>query len=793
MYKIVDKKKISEGVFAIEIVAPKIAAKRQAGQFVVLIVDEKGERVPLTIAGSDHDKGTVDIVFQAVGPTTKRLAALETGDFIKDVVGPLGHPTHIENFGTSVCIGGGMGIALIMPITQALYEAGNNVVSIISARNKDLLIMEDRLREISTELLIATDDGSKGFHGFPTQILQEMVDNKKKIDRVFAVGPVPLMAAVSKQTKPYNIKTIVSLNPIMVDATGMCGACRVSIDGIEKFACVDGPEFDGHKVDFDSLMKRLRIYVDDDKVERECANKECQVETASESEQLDEKKEITAEKVEEKLASQATGEKTEEKKVKVPRQQMAQRSAKARIKNFKEVTFGFDIETAQLEASRCLQCKKPLCHDGCPVGIDIPAFIKLIGEGDYIGAARKIKETNSLPAVCGRVCPQEDQCEKVCVVGKKSLPVSIGSLERFVADYEREHGDEYLPKIPEKTGHKIAVVGSGPAGLTVAGELAKKGHGVTIFETLHKAGGVLVYGIPEFRLPKAIVASEVNYLKKLGVKFELNSVIGKTETIDELLENGFDAVFIGTGAGLPFFMGMPGENLNGVYSANEYLTRANLMKAYDPEYDTPILRRKKVAVVGGGNVAMDAARTALRLGGEDVYVVYRRSRNEMPARIEEVRHGEEEGLKFKLLMNPIRVIGDEDGWVTGLECINMELGQPDESGRRRPMPIEGSESVLDVECVIIAVGNAPNPLVPTTTPGLVTNRRGNIVANEETGMTSKKGVFAGGDIVTGAATVILAMGAGKKAAVAIDNYVMGRIRKRSCKNNSQDLCDFERN
>ncbi len=771
MYKIIDKKKISEGIFSIKIIAPKVASKRKAGQFVVLIVDEKGERVPLTIADSDIDKGTIDIVFQAVGNTTKRLAAFETGDYIKDVVGPLGHPTHIENFGTSICIGGGLGIALIMPIAQALKEAGNNVISIISARNKDLLIMEDGMREISNELKIATDDGSKGFHGFPTQVLQEMIDNKKKIDIVFAVGPVPLMAAICKLTQPYNLKTIVSLNPIMVDATGMCGGCRVTVDGRAKFACVDGPEFDGHMVDFGSLMKRLKIYNDDGKLNRESRE---DVTTKLESEQLDETKDTSAKKDEKRFVSQEANEKKEEKKIKIPRQKMREQSAKSRIRNFKEVPFGFNIEQAQLEASRCIQCKKPLCYEGCPVNINIPEFIKLVGEGDFIGAARKIKEANSLPAICGRVCPQEDQCEKVCIVGKKSDPVCIGNLERFVADYEREHGDGQIPEIPEKTGYRVAVVGSGPAGLTVAGELVKMGHDVTIFEALHKAGGVLVYGIPEFRLPKAIVESEVDYLRKLGVKIELNSVIGKIDTVDELLNNGFDAVFLGTGAGLPFFMGIPGENLNGVYSANEYLTRANLMKAYDPEYDTPILKRKKVAVLGGGNVAMDAARTALRLGGEDVYIVYRRSRTEMPARIDEIHHGEEEGLKFKFLMNPIKVIGDEDGWVKGLECINMKLGEIDESGRRRPIPIEGSESILDVECVIVAVGNGPNPLVPTTTPGLKTNRRGNIVADEENGKTSKEGVFAGGDIVTGAATVILAMGAGKKAAVAIDEYVRAK-------------------
>ena len=772
MYHIIDKKKIAEAIYSIKVLAPKIAAKRKAGQFVVLIADEKGERIPLTIAGADKDSGIIEIVFQTVGRTTQHLASLKVGrgDSIKDILGPLGHPTYIKNFGTAVCIGGGLGIALAMPITEALYEAGNNVISIISARNESLLLMEDRLRKISNELLIATDDGSKGFHGFPTQILQEMIDNKRKIDIVFAVGPVPLMGAVCKLTQPYNIKTIVSLNPIMVDATGMCGACRVTVGGKTKFACVDGPEFDGHEVDFDTLTKRLRIYTDGE-------TEDSQGDAQAEACQMDEGKTETFKKVEEELLSQQTVLKEGEKKPKIPRQTMPEQKPETRAKNFKEVPYGFNIELAQKEASRCIQCKKPLCFEGCPVNIDIPAFIKLVGEGDFIGAARKIKETNGLPAVCGRVCPQEDQCEKVCVIGKKGDPVSIGSLERFVADYEREHGDEFIPEIPEKTGHKIAVVGSGPAGLTVAGDLAKKGHDVTIFETLHKAGGVLVYGIPEFRLPKAIVESEINYLKKLGVKIELSFVIGMSETVDELFDEGFDAVFLGTGAGLPMFMQIPGENLNGVYSANEYLTRVNLMKAYDPEYDTPILRKKKVAVLGAGNVALDSARTALRLGGEDVYIVYRRSRTEMPARIEEVHHGQQEGLEFKFLMNPIRIIGDDKGWVKGLECIKMKLGEPDESGRRRPIPIEGTEVILDVECVIVAIGNGPNPLITAVTPDINTNRRGNIVADEETGVTSKKGVFAGGDIVTGAATVILAMGAGKKAAVAIDNYVMGRELK----------------
>jgi glutamate synthase (NADPH/NADH) small chain len=459
---------------------------------------------------------------------------------------------------------------------------------------------------------------------------------------------------------------------------------------------------------------------------------------------------------------------------KVPRQAMPEQDHHQRIKNFTEVPKGYTPELAQLEAARCLQCKNPLCRAGCPVGIDIQGFIKLIAEGDFVGSARKLKEYNALPAVCGRVCPQEDQCEKVCIVTKKAASVAIGNLERFAADYERNNGKISIPELPEPSGYRVAVVGSGPAGLTCAGELVKKGHEVVVFEALHKPGGVLVYGIPEFRLPKAIVEAEIEYLKKMGVKIEVNSVIGKEETVDELLHDGFDAVFVATGAGLPLFMGIPGENLCGVYSANEYLTRTNLMKAYDPNYVTPVLKKRRIAVVGGGNVAMDAARTALRMGTEEVYIVYRRSRAEMPARIEEIKHGEEEGLKFHLLTNPIRILGDEKGWVKALECVRMELGEPDSSGRRRPVPVPNSEFLLDVDCVIIAIGTSAHPLIPSTTPGVKVSNRGNIVADEKTGQTTQQGVFAGGDIVTGAATVILAMGAGKQAAQAIDEYVRAK-------------------
>ena len=460
-------------------------------------------------------------------------------------------------------------------------------------------------------------------------------------------------------------------------------------------------------------------------------------------------------------------------RMKIPRNSMPEQDPKERAKNFKEVPFGYSVETAKVEASRCIQCKKPKCIDGCPVGIDIPAFIGLIAEGDFRAAIRKMKETNLLPAVCGRVCPQEEQCEIKCILGKKHEPVAIGRLERFIADWERAQGEIELPKIESSTGKRVAVVGSGPAGLTVAGDLAKRGHEVVMFESLHKPGGVLTYGIPEFRLPKEIVMTEVNTLQRMGVDLKVNHVIGKIYTVDELLgEEKFDTVFVGTGAGLPWFMEINGENYNGVYSANEYLTRSNLMKAYDfPKYDTPVALGKRVAVVGGGNVAMDSARTALRLGAENVYVIYRRSRKEMPARDEEIHHAEEEGIQFNFLTNPLRYIADERGWITGCECIRMELGEPDASGRRRPVPIEGSEFIFDIDTAIVAIGNGPNPLVPDTTPEIETKRWGNIIAEEKTGKTSKKGVFAAGDIVLGAATVILAMGEGRDCADAMHKYL----------------------
>jgi glutamate synthase (NADPH) small chain len=462
-------------------------------------------------------------------------------------------------------------------------------------------------------------------------------------------------------------------------------------------------------------------------------------------------------------------------RMKIPRTSMPEQDPKERIHNFNEVPRGLSIDMAIMEASRCLDCAKAPCVTGCPVEVDIPGFIRLVIDRDYAAAARKIKETNSLPAICGRVCPQEEQCEVVCIMAKKFKPVAIGYLERFVADYERENKLTQLPEMAPETGFKVAVVGSGPAGLTVAGDLIKLGHKVTIFEALHKTGGVLVYGIPEFRLPKRIVQAECDYMARLGVDFQTSNVIGKSDTIDELFEMGYDAIFIGTGAGLPNFMGIPGENLIGIYSSNEYLTRSNLMRAFDfPSNDTPIIRGKNVAVLGGGNTAMDSVRTALRLGADNAYIVYRRSEAEMPARAEEIHHANQEGVQFHMLTAPIRFIGNDQGKVTAMECLKMQLGEPDASGRRRPVPIEGSNFTMQVDLVVVAIGNSSNPLIPQTTPGLDTNKWGNILVNAETMQTSRVGVYAGGDIVTGGATVILAAGAGKKAAKAIHQYLLSK-------------------
>ncbi len=738
--EIVERRQLAPSITMYKLYVPDITRRVKAGQFVVLRGDDYAERIPLTVADYDREAGLITVIFQVVGSSTEKLAQFQQGDRILDVVGPLGLPSHIEKFGTVVCVGGGVGVAPVLPIAKALYQAGNEVISIIGSRNKEMLILEDEMKAVSHQLYVTTDDGSYGHHGFVTDVLKKVIEEKKKIDLVVGIGPVVMMRAVAEVTRPFGIKTVVSLNTIMVDGTGMCGCCRATIGGETKFVCVDGPEFDGHQVDFKELILRQKMYNREER--RALWDHQCKIE------------------------AKTKGPKKSKKREKMPEQ-----DPKVRIQNFSEVALGYTRENALREAARCLQCKKPPCVEGCPVNIDIPGFVKKVKEGDFMGAIHVIKGTNALPAVCGRVCPQETQCESKCIVGKKGEPVAIGRLERFVADYEAEKGDVRVPEIPPPTGKKVAVIGAGPAGLTVAGELTKKGHAVTVFEALHKAGGVLVYGIPEFRLPKSIVQREVDYVEKLGAKIKVDTIVGQTVTMDELLEQGYDAVFIGTGAGLPYFLDIPGENLNGVYSANEFLTRANLMKAYlFPEYDTPVRVGSRVAVIGGGNVAMDAARVSKRLGA-DVYLIYRRSREEMPARAEEAHHAEEEGIDFRLLTNPVAIHGDANGWVTGIECVKMELGEPDASGRRRPVEVKGSNHIIPVDVVIVAIGQGPNPILTKSTENLKLRKSGNIEADPETGKTSRKGVFAGGDIVTGAATVILAMGAGRKAAAAIDEYL----------------------
>ncbi len=735
---ILEKERLSENVTLFKVYVPVCARFCQPGQFVVVRGHVQGERIPLTIADFDREQGSITLVVQIVGAGTRRLDALDAGDRFEDVVGPLGHKSEIRKFGTVVLVGGGLGIAPIFPIQRAMKEAGNAVISILGARTKSLLFWEDRMRATSGECIVMTDDGTAGEKGFVTGALGRMIESGRRIDRVIAIGPGVMMRAVAECTRIAKIPTIVSLNSVMVDGTGMCGGCRVEVGGETKFACVDGPEFDAHQVNFGLLLSRLSTYR-----ERE----------AHASEQL----------------------KTQESRPKpakaLARVRMPEQDPHARGKNFDEVALGYTPDLAVSEAMRCLQCKKSPCIAGCPVNIDIPAFIRLIREGKFLRAALKIRETNNLPAICGRVCPQETQCEAACVLSKKGQPVAIGRLERFAADHEAASGELKCRATPEPTGKRVAVIGAGPAGLTAAADLALMGHGVTVFEALHSPGGVLVYGIPQFRLPKEIVHRECRFLEDLGVVFQCSQPVGQAITVPMLLREGYDAAFIGTGAGLPYFLGIPGENLKGVYSSNEFLTRINLMKAYRfPEYETPVLIGRQVAVVGGGNVAMDSARCALRLGADKVFLVYRRSRAEMPARAEEIEHALEEGIDLRALTNPVRVIGNEQDWVSGLECIRMELGEPDASGRRRPVPVPGSEHVIPIDQLVMAIGNGANPLLSKSWPELVVDKHGHIPVDEK-GMTNVPGVFAGGDIVTGAATVIEAMGAGKKAAKAIDDYL----------------------
>lgn len=764
MNRIISKKHFSEKVFKLVIEAPLIAKSRKAGHFVIVRVGEKGERMPLTIAEADPVKGTITLVVQEVGLSSTRLCELKEGDYITDVVGPLGKATHIENFGTVVCAGGGVGVAPMLPIVQALKAAGNRVITVLAGRSKELIILEKEMRESSDEVVIMTDDGSYGRKGLVTEGIEDII-KREKVNKCFAIGPAIMMKFVCLLTKKYEIPTDVSLNTIMVDGTGMCGACRITVGGKTRFVCVDGPEFDGHQVDFDEMLKRMGAFKD---IEREELHKldheepaACQAEAAVADDDRN-----APWRVELRKAMKP------KERTAIPRVKMNELEAGYRSHSRKEeVNLGLNEEQALTEAKRCLDCANPSCMQGCPVGINIPGFIKNIERGEFLEAARVLKKTSALPAVCGRVCPQEKQCESKCIHLKMNEPaVAIGYLERFAADYERESGQISIPELAPANGIKVAVVGSGPAGLSFAGDMAKKGYSVTVFEALHEIGGVLKYGIPEFRLPNKIVDVEIDNLTKMGVNFVKDCIIGKTIGVADLEAEGYKGIFVASGAGLPNFMNIPGENSINIMSSNEYLTRVNLMDAASEDSDTPICFGKRVAVIGGGNTAMDSVRTARRLGAERAMIIYRRSEAEMPARLEEVKHAKEEGVEFLTLHNPIEYIADEKGRVKQVVLQKMELGEPDASGRRSPVAIEGAIETIDIDMAIVSVGVSPNPIVPHSVEGLELGRKGTIAVDDDM-RSSIPTLFAGGDIVRGGATVILAMGDGRRAAAAMDKQL----------------------
>ena len=759
MNKIISKRFFSENVAEIVVEAPLIARSRKAGHFVIVRVDKNGERMPLTISDADLEQGTITLVVQRIGVSSSKLCALEAGDYVADLVGPLGKATDIRNFGTVVCACGGVGAAPMLPIAQALKAAGNRVITVLAARNRELIILHDQLAAVSDEVIVMTDDGSMGQKGLVTEGVEQVI-NREQVDKCVTIGPAIMMKFVALTTKKYNIPTEASLNTIMVDGTGMCGACRVTVDGKTKFVCVDGPEFDAHKVDFDEMLSRLRQYKTEEVMAyEESLHGDTPHHTATPAAS-------PSASIEQHEVAPFEGKAKD--RVAIPRVKMNELAPAVRIQSlYKEVNQGLTFDQAVTEAHRCLNCKNPTCVEGCPVNINIPGFIKQLEIGNLAAAAEIIAESSTLPAVCGRVCPQEKQCESKCIHLKMGHePVAIGYLERFVAD----NGQVKTESVKQKNGKKIAVVGSGPAGLAFAGDMAKYGYEVTVFEALHEIGGVLKYGIPEFRLPNRIVDKEIDGLRALGVTFQTDTIIGKTLSIQDLQDEGFLGIFVGSGAGLPRFMGIPGENLNGVMSCNEYLTRVNLMNAASEDSDTPIMKAKNIAVIGGGNTAMDAVRTAKRLGAEHAIVVYRRSEDEMPARIEEVHHAKEEGVEFMTLHNPIEYHADENGRVKEAVLQVMELGEPDESGRRSPVAIEGKTVTIPVDEVIVSVGVSPNPLIPSSVEGLEVSRRGTIVVNDQM-QSSIPTLFAGGDIVRGGATVILAMADGRKAAKEMHEYL----------------------
>ena len=760
MNKILSKTYFSEKVVKLEVEAPLIAKARKPGNFVIVRVGEKGERMPLTIADANLERGSITLVVQVMGVSSRKLCALEVGDYITDLVGPLGKPTHIGKVGTVLACGGGVGVAPLLPIVRAFKEAGNRVVSVIAGRNKDLVILEDEIRASSDEVIIMTDDGSYGKKGLITEGMEEVI-KREKVDLAVTVGPAIMMKYCERLTRKYDIPTVASLNALMVDGTGMCGACRVTVGGKTRFTCVDGPEFDAHLIDFDEILSRLGGFKDAEVAKLH--DVEVKQEESEHTHGVSDRNEPWRQELRQKVAGK---ERTSIERVHMPETAPEERIKSQRI----EVNQGLTADMAMREATRCMDCVTPTCMEGCPVGIDIPGFVKNIERGEFLQAAAVLKRTSALPAVCGRVCPQEKQCESKCFYLQKlkKPSVAIGYLERFASDFERESGHITVPEVAHANGIKVAVIGSGPSGLSCAGDLAKLGYDVTVFEALHEIGGVLKYGIPEFRLPNSVVDVEIDNLKKIGVKFVTNFIVGMTDSVEDLKAEGFKAFYVASGAGLPRFMNIPGENYNGILSSNEYLTRVNLMGADSEDSDTPVYRGKNVVVVGGGNTAMDSVRTAKRLGAERAMIVYRRSEEEMPARLEEVKHAKEEGCEFITLTNPVEYIADERGRVKQVRVQKMALGEPDASGRRSPVPVEGSEYTIDADVVVVAVGVSPNPIVPNSVKGLEISRKGTIVVNDETMQSNLSEFFAGGDIVRGGATVILAMGDGRRAAKHID-------------------------
>lgn len=750
MYPIIRREAFSDTTFLWEVHAPDVAQAAQPGHFVMLRLYDGSERIPLTVADYDRARGTITMVVQTLGKTTREMRDdFGQGDTFQDFVGPLGLPQHVDNVGHVVLVGGGLGVAPVFPQLRAFKEAGNRTTAIMGFRNKNLVFWEDKFGAFADELIICTDDGSYGRHGLVTSALQDVL-TRDMPDLVVAIGPLPMMHACVETSRPAGVKTMVSLNTIMVDGTGMCGSCRVTVGGDVRFACVDGPDFDGHKVDFQELYARQKRFKREESLASEDFDHVCKMEKQLIVDGKRNYKKFSA---------------LEHHQVHMP-----ERDAVERKSNFKEVNLGYSLADALRESERCIQCRKPTCIAGCPVSIDIPTFIRKLLVRDVDGALETIYESSIFPSICGRVCPQETQCEAQCVLVRNKNPklesVAIGRLERFVGDHARP--PKAVPPVIEHPLGKVAIVGSGPAALAAAADLVRFGASVVVYEALHVLGGVLQYGIPSFRLPRDIIDREIQRLRDMGVQFEVNKVIGRTFTLADLTgKMGYDAVFVAAGAGAPSFLGIPGEYAGQVYSANEFLTRVNLMGGDRfPYLATPISYGKSVVVIGAGNTAMDCLRVAKRLGVPTVRCVYRRSEAEAPSRIEELRHAREEGVEFFFLHAPVEILLDADGNVRGMKVQKMMLGEPDERGRRAPVPLPEFVE-LDCDTVIYALGTKPNPIIAQSTPDLVLNKWGNIAADGETQCTNLPGIFAGGDIVTGGATVILAMGAGRRAAKGI--------------------------